>query len=116
MRDRYGAFVAHVDVTIQGATTGPLAGLTFAAKDLFDVRGTVTGSGNPDWERTHTPAPRSAWVVERLLAAGATLVGKTITDEISLVRNYKSQFGKIISEKSYDELIKKMKSKLAENP
>ena len=84
MRDRYGAFVPHVDVTIQGATTGPLAGLTFAAKDLFDVRGTVTGSGNPDWERTHTPAPRSAWVVERLLAAGATLVGKTITDEISL--------------------------------
>ena len=84
MRDRYGAFVPHVDVTIQGATTGPLAGLTFAAKDLFDVRGTVTGSGNPDWERTHAPAARSAWVVERLLAAGATLVGKTITDEISL--------------------------------
>src|SRR3954449_6423562 len=84
MRDRYGAFVPHVDVVIQGAGTGPLAGLTFAAKDLFDVRGTVTGSGNPDWERTHTPAPRSAWVVERLLAAGATLVGKTITDEISL--------------------------------
>ena len=84
MRDRYGAFVPHVDVTIQGATTGPLAGLTFAAKDLFDVRGTVTGSGNPDWERTHAPAARSAWVVELLLAAGATLVGKTITDEISL--------------------------------
>jgi amidase len=84
MRDRYGAFVPHVDVVIQGAATGPLAGLTFAAKDLFDVRGTVTGSGNPDWERTHAPAARSAWVVERLLEAGATLVGKTITDEISL--------------------------------
>ncbi len=84
MRDRYGAFVPHVDVNIQGAATGPLTGLTFAAKDLFDVRGTITGSGNPDWERTHAPAARSAWVVERLLAAGATLVGKTITDEISL--------------------------------
>ncbi len=84
MRDRLGAFVPHADVVIQGAATGPLAGLTFAAKDLFDVRGTVTGSGNPDWEATHAPAGRSAWAVRRLLDAGATLVGKTITDEISL--------------------------------
>jgi phospholipid transport system substrate-binding protein len=37
-----------------------------------------------------------------------------ITDESSLVRNYKSEFNKIITEKSYDELLKKMKSKLAE--
>jgi len=58
MRDRLGAFVPHVDVIIQGAPTGPLADLTFAAKDLFDVRGTVTG--NPDWEATHPPATRSA--------------------------------------------------------
>jgi phospholipid transport system substrate-binding protein len=39
-----------------------------------------------------------------------------ITDEVSLVRNYRTQFGKIIAEKSYDELIKKMKSKLSEQP
>jgi amidase len=84
MRDHLGAFVPDTDIVIQGAADGPLAGMTFAAKDLFDVRGTVTGSGNPDWARTHAPARRSAWVVERLLAAGATLVGKTITDEISL--------------------------------
>ncbi len=84
MHDRLGAFVPHVDIVLPGATSGPLAGLTFAAKDLFDVRGTITGSGNPDWERTHAPATQSAWVVDRLLAAGASLVGKTITDEISL--------------------------------
>jgi amidase len=84
MRDRLGAFVPHCDVVIQGAPVGPLAGMTFAAKDLFDVRGFVTGSGNPDWEATHAPAGRSAWTVQRLLDAGATLVGKTITDEISL--------------------------------
>jgi amidase len=84
MNDRLGAFVSHVDIVLPGAASGPLAGLTFAAKDLFDVRGTITGSGNPDWERTHAPAERSAWVVDRLLAAGASLVGKTITDEISL--------------------------------
>jgi phospholipid transport system substrate-binding protein len=44
------------------------------------------------------------------------LVYDVITDEVSLVRNYRSQFGKIIAEKSYDELIKKMKSKLHEQP
>ena len=84
MRDALGAFVPGVDIVLQGATVGPLSGLTFAAKDLFDVRGTVTGCGNPDWARTHAPAAQSAWAVDRLLSAGATLVGKTITDEISL--------------------------------
>ncbi len=42
------------------------------------------------------------------------LVYDVITDEVSLVRNYRAQFGKIIAEKSYDELLKKMKSKLSE--
>lgn len=84
MNDALGAFVAGSHVVVQGAAQGPLAGLSFAAKDLFDVQGHVTGCGNPDWTRTHAPARRSAWCVERLLAAGATLVGKTVTDEISL--------------------------------
>ena len=44
------------------------------------------------------------------------VVWDVITDESSMVRNYRSQFSKIINEKSYDELIKKMKSKLASNP
>jgi amidase len=84
MNDELGAFVAGARVVLPGAASGSLAGLTFAAKDLFDVQGHVTGCGNPDWLRTHAPARRSAWAVERLLAAGATLVGKTVTDEISL--------------------------------
>ncbi len=46
--------------------------------------------------------------------ASPWMVYDVITDEVSLVRNYRQQFGKIIAEKSYDELIKKMKSKLAE--
>ena len=41
-------------------------------------------------------------------------VWDVITDEVSLVRNYKTQFNKIITEQSYEALIKKMKSKLAE--
>ncbi len=92
MRDELGAFVPHVDCVVQGAASGPLSGLTFAAKDLFDVAGYVTGSGNPDWERTHPPARRHAWAVQALLGAGATLAGKTITDEISLGLLGRNQF------------------------
>ena len=69
---------------IEGRAGGPLAGLTFAAKDLFDVAGVPTGGGNHDWP-TGRPVPtRHAWAVQTLLDAGATLIGKTITDEVSL--------------------------------
>ena len=78
------AFVPDSHVSISGATRSPLTGLTFAAKDLFDVAGYVTGAGNPDWARTHEPATKHAWAVQTLLDAGADLVGKTITDELSL--------------------------------
>jgi amidase len=84
MTDPLGAFVPGPDVRLPGRAGGPLDGLTFAAKDLFDVQGFVTGCGNPDWAATHTAAKRSAGAVEALLNAGATLIGKTITDEISL--------------------------------
>jgi Asp-tRNA(Asn)/Glu-tRNA(Gln) amidotransferase A subunit family amidase len=69
---------------IAGATSGTLTGLTFAAKDLFDVAGHPTGGGNPDWARQNPVPTRHAWAVQRLLGAGATLIGKTITDEVSL--------------------------------
>jgi amidase len=39
---------------IEGRAEGPLAGLTFAAKDLFDVAGHPTGGGNPDWTPPET--------------------------------------------------------------
>src|SRR5262249_60437020 len=69
---------------IDGVPGGPLAGLTFAAKDLFDVAGHPTGGGNPDWARQHPIPRRHAWAVQRLLDAGATLTGKTVTDEGAL--------------------------------
>ncbi|HJU89560.1 MAG TPA: amidase family protein, partial [Gemmatimonadaceae bacterium] len=67
-----------------GAPSGPLAGLTFAAKDLFDVAGYPTAGGNPDWAPHHPVPGKHAWAVQRLLDAGCTLIGKTITDEVSL--------------------------------
>src|SRR5213083_1121681 len=76
-------FVPGPALRIAGAPGGPLAGLMFAAKDLFDVAGHPTGGGNPDWARQHPAPTRHAWAVQRLLDAGATLIGKTVTDEVS---------------------------------
>ncbi len=84
MHDSINAFVPGPRVNIAGAAQGPLAGMTFAAKDLFDVAGIPTGGGNHDWGRYHPVPVSHAWSVQRLLDAGATLIGKTITDEVSL--------------------------------
>jgi amidase len=84
MTDAINAFVPGPRVVIEGARNGPLAGLTFAAKDLFDVAGHPTGGGNPDWARANPLPTRHAWAVQTLLDAGARLIGKTITDEASL--------------------------------
>jgi amidase len=83
LHDPYRAFCAHSDARLEGAQSGPLAGLTFAAKDLFDIAGHVTGAGNPDWLVSHAPATGTAAVVQKLVDAGATMVGKTHTDELS---------------------------------
>ncbi len=82
-----GAFCPHGDFEIEGAPQGPLKGLTFATKDIFDIAGRVTGCGNPDWLASHPPAPRHAAAVEKLLDAGARMVGKTITDELAFSLN-----------------------------
>jgi amidase len=78
-----GALVPHGNIRVEGAGSGPLAGLTFAAKDLFDVAGHGTSAGNPDWLKTHETPRKNAWAVQALLDAGATLAGKTITDELA---------------------------------
>ncbi len=81
--DKLGAFCQHTHVEMAGAGSGPLAGLTFGAKDIYDVVGAKTGFGNPDWLRTHEPAARTAPAVQMLLDAGARLVGKTHTEEMA---------------------------------
>ncbi|MDB5572763.1 MAG: amidase family protein [Hyphomicrobiales bacterium] len=83
IEDTVGAWAPHGRFVVPGAPEGPLAGLTFAAKDLFAVAGHVTGAGNPTWLATHQPAVNSSPVVQALLDAGATLMGKTITDELA---------------------------------
>jgi len=76
------AFVPHdLPAPIAGAAQGPLAGLTVAVKDMYDIAGTRTGGGNPDWLDAHPPAPAHAAAVRRLLEGGATVIGKTVCDE-----------------------------------
>src|SRR3984893_3189290 len=82
--DSLNAFVPGPRCHVQGASTGILAGLSFAVKDLIDVAGVPTGGGNPDWERAHPTPENHAWIVDRLLRAVASVIGKTATDEVSI--------------------------------
>jgi amidase len=95
-RESLNAFCRHVDIRIPGRPVregghssegGPLAELDFAAKDIFDVEGQVCCCGYPDWLASHAPATRTAPVITRLVEAGATMVGKTITDELAYSLN-----------------------------
>ncbi|WP_432827789.1 allophanate hydrolase [Dactylosporangium sp. CA-092794] len=65
---------------LQGKEHLPLYGIPFAVKDNIDVAGMETTAGCPAFAYT---AQRSAPVVERLLAAGAMLVGKTNLDQFA---------------------------------
>ena len=87
MTDALNAFTPGPQPRIEGSPDGPLSGITFAAKDLFVVAGFPTGAGNPDWARTHPVPARHADAVAALLAAGATLAGKTHTDELAFSLN-----------------------------
>lgn len=82
-RDPFGAFVPGTEFRLEGAKSGPLRGLTFAAKDLYDIAGHRTGGGNPDWLASHPPASRHAWAVQALLDAGADLIGRAVTVELA---------------------------------
>lgn len=57
-----------------GAPLGPLAGVPFAAKNLFDIAGLPTRAGS-QINRERAPSPRDAVLIERLTQAGAVLLG-----------------------------------------
>ena len=81
--DPLGAFVRANQIAVNGSDSGSLHGLTFAVKDAIDITGARTGFGNPEWLRTHAPATKSATAVQRLLDAGANMIGKTHSDELA---------------------------------
>lgn len=76
------AFVSHdLKTALKGSERGPLAGLNAAVKDMYDIAGERAGGGNPCWLKDAMPAARTAPAVQKILDAGATVIGKTICDE-----------------------------------
>lgn len=68
---------------ISGRPVGALHGLPVGIKDIIDVRGMPTGNGfEPD---TGRKPGRDSFVVERLKAAGAIIMGKTVTTELAFM-------------------------------
>ncbi|ESR25373.1 amidase [Lutibaculum baratangense] len=80
--DPFGAFCRDYHATLEGTRGGPLAGLSFAAKDVFDIAGRPRGFGHPEWTSSHPPATETAEALRLLLDAGASLAGRTVSDEM----------------------------------
>jgi len=74
------AWITRLATPLQGAPTGPLIGLTFAAKDNIAVQGIPTTAGCPAYT---FDANQTATSVQRALDAGATLLGKTNLDQFA---------------------------------
>ncbi|WP_353472710.1 amidase [Salipiger sp. H15] len=81
--DPYRCFMPYEPVPVESAPEGPLAGLTLAVKDIFDVAGYRTGSGCPLRLAASPVRAATAPAAQKLLDAGARFVGKTHTDELA---------------------------------
>jgi amidase len=81
--DQFNAFIQYGQPYIAGETNKPLSNFSFGIKDIFDVAGFPTAFGSPDWLNTHPVATQTAPAVLDLVQQGATLVGKTHTDELT---------------------------------
>ena len=69
-----------VDALVRDGKKLPLAGVPFAAKNLFDLRGVVTRAGSKI-NRDNAPASADAVLVQKLEAAGAVCLGAANMDE-----------------------------------
>jgi amidase len=87
INDTAHAFLPYPDAPVPHASTGPLAGLCFGVKDLFDVAGYPTGGGQPFVLAMSGIKTQTAPAVQTLLDAGARFIGKTVTDELAFSMN-----------------------------
>ena len=83
MIDNALAMMPYPEVPVAHTDTGPLAGLTFAVKDLFDVAGYPTGGGNPTVLAMSGIKQHTAPTIQTLLDAGAEFIGKAHTNEMA---------------------------------
>ncbi|KAL1798509.1 hypothetical protein ACET3X_002546 [Alternaria dauci] len=61
----------------------PLDGMRLGVKDIFDISGIKTGNGNRAWYNLYPPSNTTAPSVQRLLDAGAIIVGKQKTAQFA---------------------------------
>ncbi len=87
INDTAHAFLPYPDAPVPQAATGPLTGLCFGVKDLFDVAGYPTGGGQPFVLAMSGIKSKTAPAVQTLLDAGARFIGKTVTDELAFSMN-----------------------------
>lgn len=82
-RENSRAFMPYPDCDVPHAESGPLAGLTFSVKDMFDVAGFPTSAGSPTMLAASGIKTKTACAVQQLLDAGARFIGKAVTDELA---------------------------------
>jgi len=61
----------------------PLAGVRLGVKDIYDIAGLRTSDGNRAWYHFYSPANVTAVAVQRLIDAGAVIVGKMKTSQFA---------------------------------
>lgn len=83
VRDHLNAFLDLPNIPVKHASSGPLSGLKFGAKEIYDVKGYKTTFANPDFDSEAKVASQNAPVVQALLDAGAEFVGKTQSEEFA---------------------------------
>ncbi|KKW69126.1 amidase [Lampropedia cohaerens] len=83
MSDNVFCFIPYPPVEVPHAAHGPLAGVRMAVKDIYDVAGYPSSWGNPHVLAMSGIKTRTAPAIAALLAAGAQMVGKTVTDELA---------------------------------
>jgi Asp-tRNA(Asn)/Glu-tRNA(Gln) amidotransferase A subunit family amidase len=64
-------------------TNKPLAGVRLGVKDIFDIDGIRTSNGNRAWYRLYPPVNETAPIVQRLIDAGAVVIGKMKTSQFA---------------------------------
>jgi Asp-tRNA(Asn)/Glu-tRNA(Gln) amidotransferase A subunit family amidase len=79
--DPWNAFITRIEPQAAASASGPLAGRTLAVKDLIDVAGVRATYGSRLYA-DHVPEG-TAVAVQRLVDAGAVLVGKTNLPEFA---------------------------------
>ncbi len=80
MQAKYGVVE---ELRLAPLASGPLSGKKFAVKDLFAIRGRVSGFGCPSWSASHDVVSQNAPVIEQLRHAGGELTCITVSDELA---------------------------------